>query len=627
MKKSIKPKQPTKNRPASLDERRRAASLTRHLSKPTSSAEPKNSAAQRSIAPELAKQEPGLQKNVEQPVNLEAQPKAQPQAADMVSHPLVWMQKHTKTKDSHWREAGASSPYRPLPAKLYFSSLADGFQQEQVMFVEKSRDMMLSWLSVGLFTHAVMSTPGIEVLFQSQKLEKACDLVGYAKILYEQSDEAIRKAYPLAKGVQAGGELTFANGSRIVAIPGGADQIRSYHPWGLLMDEAAFMPEAADSYNNAVPVCQKIVVLSSAGPGWFADVCSSAISGQELVRGIVAKRAPQGVVFRVHYSADRDRDPAVNPKWMEEERKKYSSQHTWDREQEIIHEAGGGERLFAEVLSRWGEQILIDPEESGFQPSPYWKRIGGFDHGKANPAAALVGAMDQDGVLFILGEYYQPGMSPKQHRPHLAMLRGFLGAESYADPSIFYKTQAQADGTFKAIADLYIEEGIGNLIPAPNNNELTGMERILKHWIDLDSRMPTLRIVCPRSLREIGRPVYGLHNDGCPNLLWELRRARREELSAGQLVNKNPTERIVDKDNHLRDCLKYIVSAFLEPENQTPEMRAQAAISNIPKEDVTSRMIWFQDAMLKEKAQGSAPRIPMGRRGMFKLRMTEARKW
>jgi len=31
------------------------------------------------------------------------------------------------------------------------------------------------------------------------------------------------------------------------------------------------MPEAGESYDNAVPVCQKIVVVSSAGPGWFAD--------------------------------------------------------------------------------------------------------------------------------------------------------------------------------------------------------------------------------------------------------------------------------------------------------------------------------------------------------------------
>ena len=43
----------------------------------------------------------------------------------------------------------------------------------------------------------------------------------------------------------------------------------------LFQDEAAFMPEAGKAYDHAVPVCQKIVVVSSAGPGWFADFVKS----------------------------------------------------------------------------------------------------------------------------------------------------------------------------------------------------------------------------------------------------------------------------------------------------------------------------------------------------------------
>ena len=342
-----------------------------------------------------------------------------------------------------------------------------------------------------------------------------------------------------------------------------------------------------------------------------------------FLKGIFGRRTRQGTfVRRIHYSAHPER----GPEWAEQARLKYSSQSAWDREQEIRHEAGGGERIFAEILQKYEDKILIDPEESGFQASPHWKRVGGFDHGKANPTAALTAYMDGDGILYIVGEYYQPGMSPRQHRPNLTALNGFLAADAFADPSIFYKTQAQSDGSFKAIADLYIEEGIANLIPAPNTSELTGMERILKHWVDLDRREPTLKIVCPRDMREIMRPVHGVHNNGCPNLLWELKRARREELSAGQLVNRNPTERIVDKDNHLRDCLKYIVSALLEPDNQPPEIKALEAIKDIPKDDVTSKMIRYQDALLKAKVQDVAPAVPMGRRGIFRRRKMEARK-
>src|SRR5215472_12763283 len=152
----------------------------------------------------------------------------------------------------------------------------------------------------------------------------------------------------------------------------------------------------------------------------------------ESIRGLTRKKSQQGLIQRVHYSADPER----GPDWVAEERRKYSSQGAWDREQEIIHEAGGGERIFAEVLSQWSDKILIDPKESGFQVSPHWRRISAFDYGKANPTAALVAAIDEDSNIYVLSEYYQPGLSPRQHLPNLAQLDGFLDSEALADPSI-----------------------------------------------------------------------------------------------------------------------------------------------------------------------------------------------
>ena len=60
-------------------------------------------------------------------------------------------------------------------------------------FIEKSRDMMLSWLCVGYFLHAAMTNEQREVLFQSQKEDKAGELVDYAKILYDQQDERLKR--------------------------------------------------------------------------------------------------------------------------------------------------------------------------------------------------------------------------------------------------------------------------------------------------------------------------------------------------------------------------------------------------------------------------------------------------
>ena len=85
----------------------------------------------------------------------------------------------------------------------------------------------------------------------------------------------------------------------------------------------------------------------------------------------------------------------------------------------------------------------------------------------------------------------------------------------------------------------------------------------------------TLKIVCPY---DYSRKRFGLFPDGCPNLLWELMRTRREQLSAAQLMRKNPSEALVDKDNHLRDALKYILLSLPGPSEPPPELERQKII-------------------------------------------------
>jgi hypothetical protein len=332
---------------------------------------------------------------------------------------------------------------------------------------------------------------------------------------------------------------------------------------------------------------------------------------KKLVRGLTEKRTPDGIcVLNCHYTADPDR---AKPEWKEQERRKYTSKSKWQAEQEMIFGAGGGERLFADILNTYGHKIIIDPETSGFRPSPHWNYIGGFDYGQANPTAALVACVDYDGTIYVLREYYQPGFTPKEHRTWLLQLQGFKGTPMFADPSIFYKTHAQNDGTFKAIASLFADEGIDNLGPAPENNELLGMQRILSHWMNLDQREPTLKIVCPKAMQDIAKPDYGIVNGGCPNLLWELRRARRAERTPTQLATQNPTEKIVDKDNHLRDCLKYLVLASPAlPEKSWQQLATEAVAPLAAQGDVTSAYIRFLQAKAEAEAN-DRPIITIGR--------------
>ena len=57
-------------------------------------------------------------------------------------------------------------------------------------------------------------------------------------------------------------------------------------------------------------------------------------------------------------------------------------------------------------------------------------------------------------------------------------------------------------------------------------------------------------------------------------------RTRREQLSASQLMRKNPTEAIVDKDNHLRDALKYILLSLPSPSEKPARLQRDDMIAD-----------------------------------------------
>ena len=116
---------------------------------------------------------------------------------------------------------------------------------------------------------------------------------------------------------------------------------------------------------------------------------------------------------------------------------------------------------------------------------------------------------------------------------------------------------------------MYAEEGVRFLTRFyRNRNDQTFTEALLAHWGDLANRSPTIRIVC-RNYSERPQPVR--HDWDCPNLLWELMRTRRRKLTATQLMSQNQSEEIIDKDNHARDAMKYVVMSLPEPTEKTRE--------------------------------------------------------
>lgn len=204
---------------------------------------------------------------------------------EALSDPYRWATEYTQTYNEHWAEEGRPSPYEPFPRRLpHIKPLFELFELERITWVVKSRDMMVSWACVAYLSWKAMTIPMCGVVLQTQKEKKVIQLVNYAKCLYRRQPRWLRDAVPLAKRLknQSDLELQFANGSYIAGIPGGADQIRSYHPWGYLNDESSFQPEAGDCYNEALSVVKgKIIFNSSAGPGWYADARRDIVRSEE----------------------------------------------------------------------------------------------------------------------------------------------------------------------------------------------------------------------------------------------------------------------------------------------------------------------------------------------------------
>lgn len=328
----------------------------------------------------------------------------------------------------------------------------------------------------------------------------------------------------------------------------------------------------------------------------------------EIQRGLTLRRTSGGIpIVRLHYSAHPERDPDFSPDWKALERRKYTSQASWDREQEIADEAGGGELVFADTLiTYWNKIVITDP---AWRPDPIWRVEGGFDYGKTNPTALERTYIDFQGNIIFCGEYYQPGREIWQHAPAIKEMADIRKmAVCYSDPSIFNVTMEQgaarpgmAAERAKSVNELYVEQGIELFTPfAMDRSDVSFAHRLMLHWSNLDLREPSVRIVC-RNYSE--KPNPGMHHWDCPNLLWELMRTRRQQLSAQQLLSRNISEAIVAKDEHARDCAKYILMSHPEPALKTAQQLAAEAVKPLAEAgDLTSALIRYKQKM--EETQG-----------------------
>ncbi len=186
--------------------------------------------------------------------------------------PLYWAQNWTRTENPHYIEQGLEYRER-FPRKSYFTVLFKALAENPRIFVPKTREMVTSW-SVMAYAANRAQWWKAEVVVQTDSEDKAKELVGYAECLYRNQEPWLKAKHPLA-GEASQLSIEWKDGGRVFGIPKGEHKIRMYHPTIYVMDEAAFLPEAEQCFNAAHPVARQIIAISSAGPGWFGDECST----------------------------------------------------------------------------------------------------------------------------------------------------------------------------------------------------------------------------------------------------------------------------------------------------------------------------------------------------------------
>lgn len=179
------------------------------------------------------------------------------------------------TKDEH---AHGDFSVRPFPSpeeKPYVWEILDTVERESLVAIEKSRQIMVTWMMCLYCLWAAKFKKNRLVFIQSKKEEDAANLVFNtewitARISFmeynlpEQLKSEIHPSY---------GQLTFLDsGSKIWGIPEGGEKIRSYTPSVIFSDEFAYQPEAEEAWIAAQPAIRgggKFICASSAKAGAF----------------------------------------------------------------------------------------------------------------------------------------------------------------------------------------------------------------------------------------------------------------------------------------------------------------------------------------------------------------------
>ena len=281
--------------------------------------------------------------------------------ADIVAasqhNPWLFLRWLASTFDSH----DPTRLSKPFPVKAYLRVICRMWLISQVMFCEKSRQVMMSWTITALMLHDCITQFARMNICQSKKEDDAADLIERARHIYIG---LMALEIPWLPAVKMTGDKIGTNDklefpskkSQLRAIPQGGDIVRHLTISRMFADEMNHQPQFADGYDAAQPAIQ------GGGNYWAMGTPNGRNAAYRLMYGINDETDKP---FGAHVVESRKTEPYMKPP----------------------------DRLSVEEQRYWIDQYLCDMDQEEFDAIPveqlaatlpglaYWKTAGDVEIG------------------------------------------------------------------------------------------------------------------------------------------------------------------------------------------------------------------------------------------------------
>ena len=374
--------------------------------------------------------------------------------------------------------------------------------REQFLLLNCSRQSGKSTTVAALALHQALVKPGSLVLLVAPSERQSHELFRKVITGYQSLER------PLEAIKQNQDELELANRSRIVALPGREQTIRSFSGVNLLIiDEAARVPD--DLYRSVRPMLAvsqgRLLALSTpfGQRGWFYQEWAG--SGPWKRIQITWRECPR---ISAEFIAEEVR--SLGQGWVDQE---YGCLFT-----------------ALEGLVYPDFALACVPE----QPVPEGTAVGGIDFGWRNPFAAIWGVLDRDDVLWLSGERYLCETPISEHAAALPKKVTW-----YADPA------GRTEMEELRVRDIVVRKGDNNLrrgIGLVTSRIRTGRLKVLPACANLIAEAQLYRYPSPAQREVLGEDPIDAHNHALAALRYLVTRLEVRPFKPVELPKVEPPE-------------------------------------------------------------------------------------